>query len=551
MQAQSKPGAYPPADPQHEDPGNAVGFPEQAKKITSRDSEQGWTTVKRAAQKRLPVPVSQAALPVVKAALPAAPARKEAPGRADFLVDKPQLQSPAGTVPPALVVFPVLAAPQTYQPRLSCSQTEFHAVTPPSRADLVEIPSLPPFAKLQKRPVAIEPAFTKESHGTLRIALTLTTRPVAAFARAGLLPFEIDPAAPAQPETELQSPYNFDFQIVVDGIPDSVSAVANQQENIQNCAPSQERHLLDLLPLNIRPTPLPNRDTRLQFQQLPLRTRKPQLPANTPLPLRPRVAAADPKKAASESPRSTTTPKVSVAERESAGTENQVAVGSGGDLPGFLKEAAQIPSSNSVWGSVHKYLKNIVGCLLLATLGGGYYWHLSATQVPDPSQASAELAGEADRAKPERQIFIYPASMLLQDYRVDFEVPLRGNGSNWMFRVADPSNYYGMRLEPEREGAVLRWKIRKYVEIEGQQIVSETVRLPHTEETDYWCITLEVQGSQFRTYVQGHLIDRWTDARFSRGGFGSYGGQGEPLPIRSVRVAPLEPPSSRGADRRD
>ncbi|MDQ6758613.1 MAG: hypothetical protein M3Z32_01960 [Acidobacteriota bacterium] len=544
LQAQSKPDTYRAPEPQHEDPDNAVGFPEHTKKIAARNPEQGWTTVKRANQKRLPAPVT-------KAALPAPSGRKEAPGKADFLVDKPQLQSPAGTEPPALGAFPVLGVPEPYRPRLSCRQADLHAALPPPRAELVELPSLPPFANLRRPPIAVEPALTRESHGTVRVGLALNTRPVAALSLAGLLPFENYPAAPAQPETELHSPYNFHFQIVVRGIPDPDTALGNPQENTEHCAAALERRLLDLLPLNNRPAPLQSPATRHHFEELPLRTFRPYLPANTTLPLRHAVSATDPKKVVSESARSSPTPKISVAEINSAGAATPVAVASEAERPGFLKEAAPIPSSSSVWGSVHKYLKNIVGCLLLATLGGDYYWHASVAKAPELAQAASELVGEADRAKPERDIFIYPASMLMQDYRVDFEVPVDGKESNWMFRVADPKNYYGMRLEPERDGAVLRWNLHKYVEIEGQQILSQTVRLPHTDQTDSWRITLEVQGSQFRTYVQGHLMDKWTDTRFSRGGFGSYGGRAEPLSIRSVRVGPLEPASSGSADPRD
>ncbi|MDQ2947222.1 MAG: hypothetical protein M3Y27_15040 [Acidobacteriota bacterium] len=572
LEAQSKPEAYQRVEPEPDTPGKGEMSVVHAKKNTSRDSEE-WTTVSRTNQKRLGAPTA-------RTALPAAPPDKPAPGKASFLVDKPRLRVPKEVEPPQLIVSPVLGCSELSQPRLFCKLAELQNAQTPAKAGLVELAPTPAYVKPVLRRTQAEPLFI-EPRGTTRIDSALSTAVMPALALADLIPMESSPAGTAKPEPELQPAYNFEFECVfnnVAGLPPDCRLLtrpvqkrdrkeaatsageAEERENVgcETVVPEPEHRLFDLFPLNIRPFPVTSRERTLQFEQIPMQAFQPALPAGSPLPLRPRVAAADPSRAvpkvlAKVSGPSRGAVKLSLAtsERDAPNTPPQPGVAQNRpaeqtpsaaevELPEFLRGLEGTASPKSVWGNVHKYLKNIVGCLLFAALGGGYFWHLSATKVPDSSIVGAEFSGEADRVKPERQIFVYPASMLLQDYRVDFEAPLTTKGTGWVFRVADPRNYYGMRLESERDGAGLRWKIEKYVEVEGEHILSETIHLAHTAETGYCRITLEVQGSQFRTYVQGRLIDRWTDTRFSRGGFGYYGGASEPFPIRSVRVAALD-----------
>ena len=575
VQAQSKPDDYKRSDPESDYPAGGAASPEQVKRIAAHDPEQGWTTVQRNNQKRLPAPAAQATLP-------AAPKSNQAPAKANFLVDKPRLQVPQGLEPPMIAVTPVLMAPELVQPRLACKLDELQTSQPPSKAGLLELVNAPAFSKPEHRPVAAEPMFMRHSRETIRIDLALSTRSIPGFAPAELLPFEYNPTALGlgKAEPELQPAYAFEFHPIL-GNAATILASAAAQPPLETPAPRPEARLLNLLPLRTRPTAVRSHYQSPWSEQMPGRTFKPEFPGDIPLTLRPRVAASDPaaidptaldpatidpRRVPSRPTRGTVRLNLAKPEREqrlpSNGPEPPQNVPAAGapvaledDIPRFLKgperaESHGSEAEKSVWGSVQRYLKNIVGCLLFAALGGGYFGDMSASKAPDFSGGGAGMSGEADRAKPERQIFVYPASLGLRDYRVDFEAPLAGEGSVWVFRVADPRNYYGMRLEPERDGPVVQWKIQKYLEVNGEQILSGTVRLARTPQTGYCRVTLEVEGSQFRTYVQGRLVDRWTDARFSRGGFGYYGGTGEPLQIRAVRVGGLEPDAPK-VDRHD
>jgi hypothetical protein len=115
--------------------------------------------------------------------------------------------------------------------------------------------------------------------------------------------------------------------------------------------------------------------------------------------------------------------------------------------------------------------------------------------------------------------------------------------TEWVFRVADPKNCYGMRLQPDVDGASRvhtpsHVHIERYVVVDGEHLESAAFPLPRPLDSKY-DIKLEIRGSQFLTYVQGQLVDRWNDARFSRGGFGYYSGAGAAAPIKSVRFTDL------------
>ena len=531
MEAQSKPEDYKRSEPQPDYPVGGTASPVGAKRIAARASEQGWTTAPRNSQKRLPAPA---------AAVPVAPVPKvsQAPARASFLADKPPLQVPQGLEPPTMVFAPVLVATELCQPRLTCKLDELQASQPPLTTGLLELVNPPAFAKPEARPVAAEAVLMRHSRPPIRIDFALSTRSIPGFAAAELLPFQYDAGRTRNGkwEPELQPAYNFDFQPIL-GHAGTIVDSAPAQASDAITTPQREGRLHDLLPLHIRPSPVGSRYRTPWPAQIPMRTFQPEFPNDIPLILRPHVAASDPVKVVSGVPALGKAPQA----RAASASE---------DLPSFLQGLESAESEKSVWGSVQRYLKNIVGCLLFAILGGGYFGDASATKVLSSANVRAELSGESDRAKPERQIFVYPASLGLQDYRVDFEAPLSAEGTVWVFRVVDPRNYYGMRLAPQRDGADVRWVIQKYLEVNGEQVLSGTVRLNHTPQSPYCRITLEVEGSQFRTYVQGLLVDRWTDARFSRGGFGYHGGTGGALPIRAVRVGPLEPADRPRVDRR-
>jgi len=52
----------------------------------------------------------------------------------------------------------------------------------------------------------------------------------------------------------------------------------------------------------------------------------------------------------------------------------------------------------------------------------------------------------------------------------------------------------------------------------------------------FW-VRQEIRGADFTTYVEGRLVDTWTDSSLAHGGVGFFSDSGEAAYIRSVQVA--------------
>ena len=56
-------------------------------------------------------------------------------------------------------------------------------------------------------------------------------------------------------------------------------------------------------------------------------------------------------------------------------------------------------------------------------------------------------AGDPTGLHAGRQITIYRPSLKLSDYRIEFQGQIDTKSIGWVFRAADPENYYAMKLQ--------------------------------------------------------------------------------------------------------
>ncbi len=162
--------------------------------------------------------------------------------------------------------------------------------------------------------------------------------------------------------------------------------------------------------------------------------------------------------------------------------------------------------------------------LALGAAGGGYYWYnTSAAPASSPRATQAQSQLWEDwiprwaRTAGGEEIALFGPSLGWTDYRVQW----RANPDEevaWVYRAADPRNYYVLRLELTRYGT---WKVVRYALIDGRRTQPEerilSQQLPEQRRV---AVQLEVRGSEFRLYVDGHNVASWQDERLKRGGFG-------------------------------
>jgi hypothetical protein len=140
-----------------------------------------------------------------------------------------------------------------------------------------------------------------------------------------------------------------------------------------------------------------------------------------------------------------------------------------------------------------------------------------------------------------KQISIYRPSMTLPDYRLEFRGQIERKAMGWIFRAQDARNYYVMKLEMIKPGVNPVVALVKYAVIDGKETTRTQVMLPFDVKLGtIYQIRLDVKGDRFATYIQGKLVDHWTDDRIKLGGTGFYTEAGERSAIKSSQISYLK-----------
>jgi hypothetical protein len=139
-----------------------------------------------------------------------------------------------------------------------------------------------------------------------------------------------------------------------------------------------------------------------------------------------------------------------------------------------------------------------------------------------------------------RQITIYRPSLKLSDYRFEFQGQIENKSIGWIFRAADPENYYAMKLELVSPELPLKLELYKYVVLKGRQVQVGRVPIDVPVKSDtVFSLRLDVRGPKFNSYVQGQPVDVWTDDQLRSGGVGFLNERSERGKIKSVSLSYL------------
>ena len=139
-----------------------------------------------------------------------------------------------------------------------------------------------------------------------------------------------------------------------------------------------------------------------------------------------------------------------------------------------------------------------------------------------------------------RQITIYRPSLKLSDYRLEFQGQIDTKSIGWIFRAANPENYYAMKLELVSSELPLTVALYKYMVLKGRQVQVGRVPIDVPVKSDtVFSIRVDVRGPKFTTYVQGQGVDVWTDDQLRSGGVGFLNERSERGKIKSVSLSYL------------
>ena len=149
-------------------------------------------------------------------------------------------------------------------------------------------------------------------------------------------------------------------------------------------------------------------------------------------------------------------------------------------------------------------------------------------------------AGDPSGLHAGRQITMYRPSLQLSDYRIEFQGSIDTQSVGWVFRAADPSNYYALKLAQATSGLSPKLALYKYLVLNGRQTQVGRVPLDLTLRTDsVFSIRTDVRGPQFSTYIQGRQVDVWTDDQLKTGGVGFLNEREERGRVKAVSIRDL------------
>ena len=140
-------------------------------------------------------------------------------------------------------------------------------------------------------------------------------------------------------------------------------------------------------------------------------------------------------------------------------------------------------------------------------------------------------------ARPGRLAWL-SSSVPLTDYRVEFLAQIDKKAVGWVFRAADARNYYAAKLVESKRGPSPAFSIVRYVMVDGRERLRAQLPLPATATSKSMLrVRQEVRGTEFTTYLDGRIVDTWSDPTLTRGGVGFFADPGEAAYIRWIEVA--------------
>lgn len=135
------------------------------------------------------------------------------------------------------------------------------------------------------------------------------------------------------------------------------------------------------------------------------------------------------------------------------------------------------------------------------------------------------------------QLAFFAPTMKMSDYTFEFLGQIERQGLSWVVRAKDHRNFVALRIVLTRPGPLPAASMVRYTVINGREGPVTTLPIPFpVKSSTMYRIRMEVRGEDFTTYIQGQVVDHFTEKRLESGGVGFYSSRNERSLLRWVEV---------------
>jgi hypothetical protein len=134
-------------------------------------------------------------------------------------------------------------------------------------------------------------------------------------------------------------------------------------------------------------------------------------------------------------------------------------------------------------------------------------------------------------------LWLWGKSMIMENYRMEFQGQLERTSLSWAVRAADAKNFYGTRLAIIKNDPLMNAGLIRFTMIDGKVVDRTLSQLPlRLERGTNYRVTVIAQDDQISTYLNGAFIGRLTDKRLTHGGIGFFDYADDPQKVAWVSL---------------
>ncbi len=136
-----------------------------------------------------------------------------------------------------------------------------------------------------------------------------------------------------------------------------------------------------------------------------------------------------------------------------------------------------------------------------------------------------------------RSISMFRPSLQQVNYRIEFEGQIEQKGFGWVFRASDAQNFHAYKVEVVKPGLEPLVALARVSVVNGVESQKHYTLLDKPMRLDtVFKIRMDANKQQFKTWINDHLVETWTDDRLNSGGVGLFTEKSEAAQIRKVQI---------------